>query len=170
MPEIILGSIVTIRLNPEKYPNSPFQGKQGEVVLIANDENHDGPIGVSFPDWYEIADRDFFRFLRDYGLREKTEVIRFEGNELEIEADWRQPEISDERLCDLLFDQSMWHTRRVLRRLFIPGFYECMYEECEKKAFFRILVNCYGVVVDFDVCPEHAIWHGKSCDGFPAKK
>lgn len=168
--EIVVGCIVTIQLDPEKYFNNLYQGKQGEVMVIADDEHKDGPIGVKFPAWYEIVDPHFFdnqRFTNT--VEDNDSVIRFERNELRVDSGWRQPEIPDEQLCDLLFGRSMWHTRYNLKAPFIPGYRVCQYKDCSKKAFLRIIVNCWGVITEYDVCSEHAVWHGRNCDGFPAK-
>lgn len=163
--DIRVGSIVTVQLDPQKYANSKFQGKQGEVVLIADDGNKEGPVGVKFPGWYKIIDWQFF----DFDLP-RDAVVRFEKNELRVDERWRQPEISDQLLCDLLFGRSMWHTRYVSKEPFIPGYRECQHESCKKPAILRILVNCWGVVSDWDVCAEHAAFHGRNCEEFPAKK
>lgn len=170
---IVVGSIVTVQLDPKKYgANNKFQGKQGEVALIAEDGDEDGPIGVKFPEWHRALDPDFFDSFSLPSLNFLTpdSVTRFKKDDLRLEKGWRQPKISDEQLCNALFGRNMWHTRFILKTPFIPGYRECMHENCEKKALLRIMVNCWGAVCDHDVCPNHAVYHGCNCDGFPGKK
>ncbi|MEX0930331.1 MAG: hypothetical protein WDZ79_01490 [Candidatus Paceibacterota bacterium] len=46
----------------------------------------------------------------------------------------------------------------------------CMHEGCPNACAQRILVNCWGVVSNADVCDEHARLHGWCMDAFPYRR
>lgn len=139
-----------------------FTGKQGQIKEIVNDGNEDGPIGVAFPEYYG--------YLLDPSDYKPGDIVRFEEIDLKLLTRNDPQDINHEQLVNLFFNSDMWHSFLGLDMPFMIGFTRCMHEDCDKLVVMRIMVNCHGTVSEADVCPKHATYHGRNCDGFPYKK
>lgn len=150
------GNIVTIL--QQKEIDGRFVGKQGYVAEVKEDGNPDGPIGVQFPAWY--------KHLFCYPNKPDT-IIRFQESELRVDKCWMSLDVLAQ--AELLFGNMhsvvYWNNRP-----FIPGVEICQHEGCDKKSTLQILVNCWGTVSQHQVCSDHAVYHGRNCDGFPCRK
>jgi hypothetical protein len=147
-----------VRVLPAEEVNGRFVGKQGYVSEITPDEDPNGPIGVQFPRKY--------KYLFDYPNSPET-IVRFQPEELQIESCWEPLTVPEEAeaLFGNMHSQVCWTNRP-----FWPGIEVCQHQECSNRALLLILVNNWGTVSQFRVCSEHAVWHGRNCDGFPAKQ
>lgn len=147
-----VGNIVTITL-----ADSLFNGKQAEIVEIADDGNEDGNIGV-------ILGRDG-EHLVGYCRTDEERIVHFKENELHLDDDW-----SPMNKAFKLFGPDMWHRVLSLKRPFDPE-RDCMHEGCYKKNTFRAMINIWGSVCEADLCDVHCEeWHGKCVESFPWKK
>ncbi len=78
-------------------------------------------------------------------------------------------DLAPENRVKRVFRSDSWHRLYTLKTPFSLE-NDCMHEGCEKKAVLRALVNLWGSIHDFDVCEDHADWHGKYADVFPVKR
>lgn len=139
------GDIVTVL-------SGAFEGAQGEVVGIRKG----GIIWV----WISKA----HEYMLGFCSSDREKIIRLTKKELRRDSDWK-PEVK----AIQLFGKDMFHSLRILKEPFKSG-KECTCEGCAKKATSRIMVNLWGLVVEYDVCDEdRKKYHGKGMDSFPAK-
>jgi hypothetical protein len=151
---ILKGNVVTV-----VHPDWRFTGLQGVVVGIEEDGNEGGPIGVRFPSWH--------RHLFDFPSKPDT-IVRFVAEDLRVDKELEDP--SHEDYLKILFGQMAVYNAYEPNFPLVVGDSICMYEGCEKHAFFKIWVNCWGAASAYYVCGEHACHHGYCMDAFPCKK
>lgn len=153
--ELRVGDIITVIAD-----NLRFTGKQGRVEKFFSDGHTDGPIGVRFPHYY--------RGLFDYGGVDN--IVRFQFEELRKNNRDDRQDITQEKICDILFGSNMWHTILLIDKPLLIGFSECMFQQCEKNAITLILFNCHGVVHEAHACQDHMRYHACNTDEPMIKK
>ncbi len=156
-----VGDIVTILCEE----GSEFCGKQARVVQIKKDGHKDGPIGVNFPKWYGLLEKQFF----DSTFTPDT-VVRYKTGELRKDDCWKQPTNDCSVMARLLFGDEMWHSIFAPDEPFIPNDSICMHKGCNEKATLVIYVNLWGVVYIIYVCPSHTEGHGLCGETWPFKE
>lgn len=165
-----LGQLVEIKFE------GTFFGLIGEVKKYKRDADGD-VIGVKILDCYKrlavVTDRflNLRYYLKDRKLRMAegdSLLIFFAPQDLVAVKSLPDLSLSIEEKMKILFG-SMYHSANI-KSPFFPGIFTCEHEECKKLATLEIFVNICGTVQNWFVCPDHAFYHGRSCEDFPCKQ
>jgi hypothetical protein len=144
-----IGDIVTIVSDASMY-----NGKQGEVVEIVEDDDEDGPVGVKF------HKSQIFNYVRS----EEECVIRHEERELKIDTGWNV------QTRALKMYPNMYHSMNELLFDFDPR-NPCMQAGCaEDHSERRCVINIWGTVIERDLCTEHSKFDGMLGESFETRK
>jgi len=79
---------------------------------------------------------------------------------------------NDEIRVNAVFPYNNWMAVFLAKDPFVPGS-QCQHQGdgngCPQTATSRILVNIWGTIAEYEVCDDHASFHGKLLDDFPAR-
>ncbi len=152
MTKLLLNEIVRV-IDPE----AQMYREQGQVITIEPTCPENLPYAVLFG-------RELDYLFSPGLLREDMRnTLWFKEGQIAKCPSWDM-----ERICNRVFGRSMWHTRPKIWQGFNPDAI-CEHEDCREKASDLALVNIWGVVHQYHVCPLHLEYHGRNCDMFPVK-